>query len=528
MARATTALDVVESEFQGFASARRDLRYKSAMSYGSLFSHFRSLGHLQEVAAIVEWDQAVNMPDGAASCRAEAMATLAAECHRRLTAPELDEWLTRAAEEDDLGAWERANVSEMQRVVTRARALPTELVEAATRTEKRSEQAWRRYRHENDFANYATYLEEVVSLKRQAAQALAEKLGCSPYDALLDQYEPGITTALIDGVFTELRTFLPAFTDAVIERQRAAPLIEPVGPFQVNAQRNLGLELMVRAGFDATAGRLDTSHHPFCGGVPRDVRITTRYDEDDFVSALMGVLHETGHAKYEQGLPTVWQYQPVGLARGMVAHESQSLLLEMQVCRGRDFLEFATPMIAAAFPDSVARSAAAFTVDNLSRLYTRVRRSFIRVDADEVTYPSHVLMRYELERALIDGSLKVSDLPAAWDEQMQRLLGLRTLGNDRDGCLQDVHWPAGLFGYFPMYTLGAVVAAQLFAAAERRHPTLSQSIRTGDFTVLDGWLREAIWARASSCSLQQMLVDATGERLSARHFQEHLTQRYLG
>jgi carboxypeptidase Taq len=498
------------------------------MSYGSLFSHFRSLGHLQEVGAIVEWDQAVNMPDGAAPGRAEAMATLAAECHRRLTAPELDDWLEDASAQDDLGAWERANLGEMQRAVTRARALPTDLVEAMTRAEKRSEQAWRRYRQENNFAAYAPYLEEVVALKRQIARALGEQLGCSPYDALLDQYEPGITTTLIDGVFAELRAFLPTFTDSVIERQQSAPLLEPVGPFKVNAQRELGLQLMVRAGFDPMAGRLDTSHHPFCGGVPRDVRITTRYDENDFVSALMGVLHETGHAKYEQGLPAVWQYQPVGLARGMVAHESQSLLLEMQVCRSRDFLEFATPMIAAAFPESVERSPAAFTVDNLSRLYTRVRRSFIRVDADEVTYPGHVVLRYDLERALIDGSLQVSDLPAAWDEQMHRLLGLRTLGNDRDGCLQDVHWPAGLFGYFPMYTLGAVVAAQLFAAAQRRHPTLGQSIQNGDFSLLDGWLREAIWSRGSSCSLQQMLIDATGEPLNARHFREHLSRRYLG
>lgn len=514
--------------WQGFGVRRPVLVYETVMSYGNLFSHFRSLGHLQEVGAIVEWDQAVNMPDGAAPSRAEAMATLAAECHRRLTAPELDEWLASATVQDDLGAWERANLAEMRRAVTRARALPTDLVEAMTRAEKRSEQAWRRYRGENDFAAYAPYLAEVVTLKRETAQALAARLGCTPYDALLDQYEPGITTALIDGVFADLREFLPGFTDAVIKRQKSASLVEPVGPFDVNAQRNLGLQLMVSAGFDASAGRLDTSYHPFCGGVPRDVRITTRYDEADFVSALMGVLHETGHAKYEQGLPTAWQHQPVGLARGMVAHESQSLLLEMQVCRGREFLEFAAPLIAAAFPASVERNPVAFSLDNLSRLYTRVRRSFIRVDADEVTYPAHVLLRYDLERALIDGSLAVGDLPAVWDEQMWRLLGLRTLGNDRDGCLQDVHWPAGLFGYFPMYTLGAVVAAQLFAAAKQRHPDLTDAIAKGDFAPLDAWLRDAIWSRASSCSLQQMLLDATGEQLDARHFKAHLAARYLG
>lgn len=496
------------------------------MSYGRLFSHFRALGHLQEVSSIVEWDQAVNMPEGAAATRAEAMATLAAECHRKLTAPELDDWLNAVAEEDDLGAWERANVAEMARAVVRARALPTDLVTASTRAEKRSEQAWRRYRQQNDFAAFAPYLEEVVHLKRQVAAALGQTLGCSPYDALLDQYEPGFTAEMIDGAFAELRSFLPDFTETVIERQRSVPVIEAVGPFEVNAQYKLGLELMARVGFDTGAGRLDTSHHPFCGGVPRDVRITTRYDEQDFTSALMGVLHETGHAKYEQNLPPVWQYQPVGVARGMVTHESQSLLLEMQVCRGRQFLEFAAPLIRAAFPASVEREPAAFTPDNLSRLYTRVRKSFIRVDADEVTYPAHVLLRYELERALIAGTLTVKELPAAWDEHMRSLLGLRTLGNDKDGCMQDVHWPAGLFGYFPMYTLGAMVAAQLFSAAKRQHPGLTAAIAAGDFAPLDAWLRNAVWSRASSVSLQHLLRDATGEALSVRYFKEHLTERY--
>lgn len=507
--------------------AGQHLRYVVRMSYGALFSHFRSLGHLQEVAAIVEWDQAVNMPEGAAANRADAMATLAAECHRRLTAPELDEWLNAVAEQDDLGFWERANVEEMKRSLTRARALPPELVEASTRAEKRSEQAWRRYRQENDFAAYAPYLQEVVHLKRQAATALGQTLGCSPYDALLDQYEPGITSAMIDGVFAELREFLPSFTQAVIERQSKYPVVQPQGPFDVMAQRQLGQMLMVQVGFDASAGRLDTSHHPFCGGVPRDVRITTRYDQADFTSALMGVLHETGHAKYEQGLPAAWHYQPVGLARGMVTHESQSLLLEMQVCRSRDFIEFAAPLIRSAFPSNVERQPEAFSTDNLARLYTRVQRSFIRVDADEVTYPAHVILRYELERALIAGDVKVQELPGAWNELMGRYLGLSTLGNDRDGCLQDVHWPAGLFGYFPMYTLGAMVAAQLFAAAKARHPQLPLLIGQGDLRVLDGWLKEAIWMQGSSRSLQEMLRAATGEPLSARHYRDHLERRYL-
>lgn len=498
------------------------------MAYTQLCAHFRILSHLEEISAIVEWDQAVNMPDAAGQRRAEAIATLSGEYHRRLTAPHVIDWIEEAKQESDLGQWEQANLREMQHMVERAHALPTDLVEASSLAEKRSEQAWRRYRAENDFSAYAPYMEEVLTLKRQAAAALAEKLGCSPYDALLDGYERGVRSADIDATFGDLRAFLPDFIQSVLEKQRTTPPVELHGPFSKAAQRELGALLMKHVGFDESAGRLDVSHHPFCGGVPRDVRITTRYDESDFTTALMGILHETGHAKYEQGLPVEWLDQPVGHARGMVTHESQSLLLEMQVCRGREFLTWATPFIRAAFPEQVAKAPDAYTVDNLTRYYTRVSRSFIRVDADEVTYPAHVLLRYDIERQLIAGELEVADLPEAWDSAMQELLSLSTKGNDRDGCMQDVHWPCGLFGYFPMYTLGAMVAAQLFAAVKRQHPTIPQQIEKGDFEPLNAWLRAAIWSRGRSCTLAQMLTDATGEGLNATYFKQHLTSRYLG
>lgn len=497
------------------------------MSYEQLAEHFRTLSHLQEVAAIVEWDQAVNMPEAAGAGRAEAMATLMSQCHQMLADPRLPEWLERGEQQADLGKWERANVFEMRRLVTQAAALPRELVIASTRAEKRSEQAWRRYRAANDFASFAPYLEEVVCLKRETAAALADALECKPYDALLAQFEPEITSELVDRVFAQLREFLPAFTQQVIERQaQQRPVLTPTGPFTVAAQRELGIQLMRVAGFSAEAGRLDVSHHPFCGGVPRDVRITTRYDESDFTSSLMGILHETGHAKYEQGLPDAWLHQPVGAARGMVVHESQSLLLEMQVCRSREFLTFAAPFVQAAFPDRVAQQPAAYHVDNLYSLYTQVRRTLIRVDADEVTYPAHVLLRYDLERALIAGALAVKDLPEAWDTGMWELLGLRTAGNDKDACLQDVHWPCGAFGYFPLYTLGAAVAAQLFNAIRRDQPDLPRLIERGDFASLNDWLRNKVWERASSCSMSQLLIDATGEDLNADHLKQHLSNRY--
>lgn len=495
--------------------------------YEKLARHFRRIGQLGEVAAIVEWDQAVNMPAAAGPARADAMANLASLRHELSTQAWIEDALQSAERARDLGQWERSNLHEMVRAWQRATALPGDLVEASAKADKTCEQAWREYRAQNNFDAFAPLLETVVRLKRQIAQALGERLGCSPYDALLDEYEPGARAADIDVIFAELRAFLPGFTEEVIESQKTHDFVTPQGPFPVAEQRALATELMIASGFDLQIGRLDTSHHPFCGGVPRDVRITTRYDESNFTSAMMGVLHEAGHGKYEQALPAHWEHAPVGQARGMLIHESQSLLQEMQVCRSAEFLEFAAPKFREAFKTQSERQPEAYTPANLARLYTRVERSLIRVDADEVTYPSHVLLRYELERQLLAGTLSVRELPDAWDAGMRSLLSLSTLGNDRDGCMQDVHWPSGAFGYFPLYTLGAIAAAQLYHHACVALPQIPRQIARGNFGPLNSWLREHIWTRASSVSTQQLLTDATGETLSSRYFINHLKRRYL-
>ena len=252
---------------------------------------------------------------------------------------------------------------------------------------------------------------------------------------------------------------------------------------------------MERLGFDFHHGRLDVSLHPFCGGTPDDVRITTRYDEADFRSALMGVMHETGHALYERGLPAAWRGLPVGDARGMMLHESQSLLIEMQVCRSRAFLAFAAPLLREAF----GGDGPAWRADNLYRYYTRVEPGFIRVEADEVTYPAHVILRYDLERAMIAGDLDPADLPGAWNDGMRKLLGI-TPPNDRLGCLQDIHWYDGAWGYFPTYTLGAMAAAQIFQAAVAAEPAIPDGIARGEFAPLVGWLRANVHGKGSLLS----------------------------
>jgi carboxypeptidase Taq len=279
---------------------------------------------------------------------------------------------------------------------------------------------------------------------------------------------------------------------------------------------------MARIGFDFAHGRLDTSHHPFCGGVPDDVRLTTRWNEDDFLPGLMGVLHETGHALYERGLPSAWRRQPVGQARGMSMHESQSLLFEMQACRSRPFIEFLAREAATSFDGA----GAAWAPDNLHRLYTRVRRGLIRVDADEVTYPAHVILRHRLEKAMIAGDLKLADLPGAWNAGMKELVGI-VPPDDKDGCLQDIHWPGGAWGYFPTYTLGAMTAAQLFDAALREEPGIPAALGRGDFAPLLGWLRVHVHAKGSLLSTDALLRQATGRPLDPVIYRRHLERRYL-
>jgi carboxypeptidase Taq len=492
-------------------------------AYGELETRFSRLALLEDAAGVLQWDMETMMPPGGAAGRIEQLAVLETVRHREITDPLLAGLLDRARGEDDPDPWRRANLREMSRAWTHANALSPDLVKALATAAASCQLAWRTARAEDDFAALAPQLEALVGLVRETAAAKAEVLGGSPYEALLDEYEPGIGVADFDRLFADLESFLPGFLEKVLARQESETVPEPLsGTFPKDAQRRLAVRLMEGLGFDFDAGRLDVSDHPFCGGTPDDVRITTRYDSSDFSSGLMGVLHETGHALYERGLPRAWRHQPVGRARSAGVHESQSLLVEMQICRGRGFLGFAAPLLRQTFNGA----GAAWEADNLYRLYTWVEPGLIRVDADEVTYPAHVIMRYRLEKALIEGGLEVADLPGAWNEAMEKALGRRP-PNDRLGCLQDIHWPSGAFGYFPSYTLGAVMAAQLFEAALRAEPMIEPGLTKGDFTPLLGWLREHVHGLGALLPTNELIARATGRGIDTAAYKRHLERRYL-
>ena len=492
------------------------------MHYKKLEARFAKINDLNHALSMLSWDDAAVMPTGGGVARTEALATLNGLIHTELSAPEIPD-LFHAAVDEPLDAWQRANVLEMKRSYEDAMAVPADLVMAYSKATSLCEQRWRQLRAANDFKGILPLLGEVVNLTKRRAECLSEAKGLGQYDALLDTFEPGLRQVDIDPLFTSLLDFLPGCIDSILSQQEPAIPIE--GPFVEDRQANLGRSMMAQLGFDFEHGRLDVSHHPFCGGVPDDTRITTRYNENNFLESLFGVLHETGHALYEQGLPASWRTQPVGGSGGMALHESQSLFIEMQVCRSPAFIAFAAPHIRNAFGGG--NESAEWSADNLLRHVRKVGRGFIRVDADEATYPMHVILRYDLEKALVAGDLDPAEIPDAWDEKMRSYLGLGTVGNDADGCMQDVHWFSGTIGYFPTYTLGALAAAQLFKSAMQAIDDLPGLISRGEFDGLVGWLRQNVHSQGRMLATGPLIEKVTGQSLSAEPFKAHLVARYL-
>lgn len=492
-------------------------------AYEKLERRFAKINRLREVLAVLGWDHATMMPTGGAEARSEQMAMLKGMTHDLLTRPQVEQWLDAVGEGETLDEWRQANVREMRRQWVHAASVPSELIEEVSRKGSECEILWRMARKDDDFDRLAPLLQEVLELSREVAAVKAEALGVGLYDALLDQYEPGGSSEKLDEVFGDLAEFLPGFLEEVLDHQARSPEpVPPTGPFPLVDQQRLAHRMMEALGFDFEHGRLDTSHHPFCGGYPEDVRLTTFYDEGNFLRSTMAVLHETGHAMYSRGLPANWRAQPVGRARGMGVHESQSLFVEMQVGRSRSFVRWAAPLYREVFNGSGEQ----WSVDNIHRIKTNVRRSLIRVDADEVTYPAHVILRYRLEKAMIEGDLDVVDLPAMWNEGMDELVGV-TPDDDRDGCMQDIHWMDGMFGYFPTYTLGGLMAAQLFDAASRDIGDIDAAIEAGEFSVIMDWLGENVHSKGCRLTTEELLKEVTGSGLDASYFKEHLRRRYL-
>jgi carboxypeptidase Taq len=463
------------------------------------------------------------MPRGSADVRGEQLAALETEYHALLTAPRITRLMDRAqANIQVLSDWQIANLREMRRQRDHAIATPVSLISRLTKAASRAEARWLEARRQGKFELFAPHLEEVVNLVRDKAALLGQALNLAPYDALVDEFSPGITTADIDAMFKALSRRLPSLIREAIAVQESHPPMHLTGKFPPGKQRALIIEVMKAVGFPFDRGRLDESEHPFTEGVPGDMRVTTRIDPDDIFSGLLGALHETGHAMYDLGLPQEWRDQPVGRDRGMALEESQSLLVEMTVCRSRSFVRYVQPLLAKHF----GVSGPEWDIENIYTHLNRVKRGLIRVDADELTYPLHIMLRYEIEKQLLSGELAVRDLPEAWNAGMEQRLGIRP-ANDMEGCLQDIHWAVGSFGYFPSYALGAVIAAQLYDSMRADVPALDEQLARGEFSGLLDWLRTNVYSLGSKMLVQDLLKGATGKPLQATSFIRYVEAKYL-
>lgn len=491
-------------------------------AYQELKDLFQHASSLQDIQRMMMWDEAVMMPEGAGAARAESVATLNVLIQKMLTNRKIQTLINAAKQEENLSDWDQANLEWIEKRYIRAKCIPVKLTEKFTRETLACEQSWRKLRAQNNWKAFLPGFKRVFKCVREIAKRYGDAIGKEPYEAMLDEYAPGFNRETIDGIFAGLKKQLPGLIQQVRGKQENEKVKHPHGPFAIAQQKELGIKVMRALQFDFNHGRLDVSHHPFCGGTPYDVRLTTRYNDHEFMSSLLGICHETGHGLYEQHLPREWIAQPVGAVNSMAMHESQSLIVEMDVCLSDAFYQYLLPELQHYFGQQDA-----FTADNMHKLVTRVTPDYIRVDADEVTYPMHVILRYELEKSLFDDEIGLQDLPAFWDKLMKQYLGISTKGNDKDGVMQDVHWPSGAFGYFPAYTLGRLIAAQLFATFIKTNPNFYNEVKSGQFQTLIQWLNENVYSKGSKTKTLDLIHEVTGRPLDSSYFIDHVRRRYL-
>lgn len=492
-------------------------------AYQELIDRFKETRLLDSIGSIASWDQHTYMPPKGASHRAEQMAYLAKLGHEKLTSPRIGKLLgtiegTPAVK--DAESAEAANVREIRRAFDRAVKVPAKLVEEIARTVSQAQNVWAQARKDSRFGDFAPWLEKIVKLKREEAGAVGYKE--APYDALLDEYEPGATAAQVTGVFAELRAELIPLIARIADAKKQPRKDILTREFAVDRQHVFGQAAAAAIGFDFQAGRLDTTVHPFCSGIgPGDCRLTTRYHPRELNQGLFGILHEAGHGIYEQGLDPAHFGTPMGSACSLGIHESQSRLWENQVGRSRPFWQHFYPRLQQSFPGTLDD----VRLDDFVFAVNRVEKSFIRVEADEATYNMHIILRFEMEQALIAGELKPADVPAAWNEKFRRMLDL-TPPDDAHGCLQDIHWSMGGLGYFPTYTLGNLYAAQFMQRARHDLSDLDADFSRGDFARLKSWLNEKIHRRGQQYRPGDLCRRVTRESLSHKPLIAYLRQKY--
>lgn len=488
-------------------------------AYNKLVTKLKRLDRIQSIGSLVGWDEQVNLPPNSSELRAEQRSVFTEIFHREASSPEIGDLISRVEEcSDQLSPDQAAVLRDARKDYDRLTRIPAEFAASKAKAQSLSFQAWTKARKADDFAAFQPHLEEQLNFAREEAAILQAD---HPYNYWVDQYDPGMDCDTIDRLFATLQPELKSIVETVLACPDQ-PDTSIFRGFPIDAQDKFLREVVASMGFDFGRGRLDIAVHPFCGGHPQDTRMTTRFHVDNPLDSLSSSMHETGHALYEQGLPDEFAGTALGTAIGMAVHESQSRLWENQVGRSRYFWKFWEPKYRKAFPAQLQQVSS----DTLYRAINKVGLTPIRVDADEVTYNLHIMIRFELERRLFDGSIATQDIPEAWNEASTRILGY-TPRNDAEGCMQDVHWSEGMFGYFPSYCLGNIVAAQLWYTIRDQIPDLDQQFANGSYRPLLQWLRKNVHSRGRRVFTLDFTKAVTGKELSTKDLVRYLKERYL-
>lgn len=492
--------------------------------YEELVGRLKEIFLLSSCSAVLGWDERTYMPRGGAKARSEQLSLLSGMIHEKFTHPKIGEMLSELAESElvkDEDTPEAANIRELNYSFNKLNKLPKELVEEITKVTTLAQGEWAIARQNADFKHFLPWLEKVVALERKKAEAYGYE--GEPYNALLDDYEPGVTTKDIDDVFTNLRKELVELLAKINNTPKKPDVSIVEREYDVELQRIFGESVASAMGFDFNQGRLDITTHPFCSGIGAgDTRITTRYNPKRLNDSLFGIMHEAGHGLYEMGLEKEKYFgTPMGESISLGIHESQSRMWENQVGRSKAFWVYFFPQAQRIFKTSLS----GVNLDEFYGAINFVKSSYIRVEADEATYNLHILMRYELERAILTGDLKPADIPMEWNSRFKKYFGIE-VDNDSNGCLQDVHWSAGLIGYFPTYTLGNLYSAQFFAKIKEEIPDLSSQFERGEFRNLRNWLKENIHKHGQRYRANKLVENVTGKPLSYKPLMDYMNDKF--
>ena len=493
-------------------------------SYKQLEKKLTDIHHIESITMLMHWDNAVCLPANSIQERSQQLGTLNAVYNNMVTSSDLKK-LIEEAKSCDLNEWQAANLSLIEHKYTHDNIVDPELTNEFKQTSAICLSIWQKAKEANDFKMVEKTLDHLMQMTKKIAHIKADKLGCEPYEALMDSFDRGRTIKQTDKIFSEIKPFLIDIIPEIVKKQPARFDMQALAPFDFQKQKELSILCMQNLQFDLNQGRLDTSAHPFCTlAGNEDIRITTKFQSSDFTSSLMATIHEAGHAAYERQLSNQeFRQQPVGKALGMSWHESQSLFAEKQISGTYEFFEYITPHICKIFGISPNN----LTAKDLYQYNLFVQPSLIRVYADEVTYPLHVIIRYELEKAIIDGEIETKDIPSVWNEYYKNYLNI-DVTSDKEGCMQDMHWYSGAVGYFPCYTIGAMLSAQIFDKCKQDLPNLKQDVRSGNFANILEWQKTNIHQWGSLYSSDQLLKKSTGkDHISVELYKQHIRNRYL-